>query len=170
MPSRPQFNVILSKLRLVKIDTMSFKHLIICIFSLCIGYQTYAQPRNEWRLFSDLQFDEYFNENIGTYDLKPIMTDSLFALEGREVVLLGYIISSSKTGGFENVILSKFPFTSCYFCGNAGMETVAEIEYDVKKSTFRMDSAYGFKGRLSFNTENPERLVVILKDAEIWDF
>ena len=98
------------------------------------------------------------------------MTDSLSVLEGREVVLLGYIISSSKTDGFENVILSKFPFTSCYFCGNAGMETVAEIEYDAKKGKFRMDSAYGFKGKLSFNTDNPERLVIILKDAEIWDF
>jgi hypothetical protein len=149
---------------------MSYKHLLILFISLSIVYQVDAQPRNEWRLFSDLQFDEYFNEDIGTYDLKPIMTDSLYSLEGREVVLLGYIISSSKTDDFENVILSKFPFTSCYFCGNAGMETVAEIEYDAKKSQFRMDSAYGFKGKLSFNTDNPERLVVILKEAEIWDF
>jgi len=149
---------------------MSNKHLLILFISLSIVYQVDAQPRNEWRLFSDLQFDEYFNEDIGTYDLKPIMTDSLYSLEGREVVLLGYIISSSKTDDFENVILSKFPFTSCYFCGNAGMETVAEIEYDAKKSQFRMDSAYGFKGKLSFNTDNPERLVVILKEAEIWDF
>jgi len=165
LPRTLKFKLIFSKLQL-----MSFKHLIICVLSLCIGHQMDAQQRNEWRLFSDLQFDEYFNEDIGTYDLKPIMTDSLRALEGREVVLLGYIISSSKTDGFENVILSKFPFTSCYFCGNAGMETVAEIEYDAKKGSFRMDSAYGFKGKLSFNTDNPERLVVIIKEAEIWDF
>ena len=149
---------------------MLLKHLLILVLCLFAAYQVDAQPRNEWRLFADLQFDEFFNEDIGTYDLKPIMTDSISVLEGREVVLLGYIISSSKTDGFENVILSKFPFTSCYFCGNAGMETVAEIEYDAKKSNFRMDSAYGFKGKLSFNTDNPERLVVILKDAEVWDF
>jgi len=149
---------------------MYLKYLFFCFLSLSTLTQIDAQPRNEWRLFSDLQFDEYFNEDIGTYDLKPIMTDSIKSLEGREVVLLGYIISSSKTDGFENVILSKFPFTSCYFCGNAGMETVAEIEYDAQKGKFRMDSAYGFKGKLSFNTENPKRLVVILKEAEIWDF
>ena len=129
-----------------------------------------AQPRNEWRLFADLEFEEYYNDAIGTYDLKPIITEDILSLEGQEVVLLGYIISSAKTDGFENVILSKFPFTSCYFCGNAGMETVAEIEFDAKKSTFRMDSAYGFKGKLAFNKDDPERLVVILKDAEEWDF
>ncbi len=129
-----------------------------------------AQPRNEWRLFSSLEFDEYFNEDIGTYDLKPKFTDEILSKEGQEIVLLGYIISSSKTDGFENPILSKFPFTSCYFCGNAGMETVAEIDFDTSKSTFRMDSAYGFKGILTFNKDNPERLVIILKDAEVWDF
>jgi len=102
----------------------------LLLFSLCIFCITLsAQPRNEWRLFADMEFEEFFNEDIGTYDLKPVISDDILALEGQEVVLLGYIISSSKTDGFENVILSKFPFTSCYFCGNAGMETVAEIEY-----------------------------------------
>lgn len=149
---------------------MRFYFLLI-LFLTILGLQaSSAQPRNEWRLFADMEFEEYYNEDIGTYDLKPIITDSLLTLEGREVVLLGYIISSAKTDGFDNVILSKFPFTSCYFCGNAGMETVAEIEFDAKKSNFRMDSAYGFKGKLYFNKDDPERLVVVIKDAEIWDF
>lgn len=149
---------------------MVMRFFLLFVIVLTTGLSADAQQRNEWRLFSELQFEEYFSEEIGTYDLKPIFTEDILALEGREVVLLGYIISSAKTDGFENVILSKFPFTSCYFCGNAGMETVAEIEYDAKRSTFRMDSAYGFKGTLSFNRDDPERLVVILKDAEIWDF
>ncbi len=149
---------------------MVMRFFLLFVIVLTTGLSADAQQRNEWRLFSELQFEEYFSEEIGTYDLKPIFTEDILALEGREVVLLGYIISSAKTDGFENVILSKFPFTSCYFCGNAGMETVTEIEYDAKRSTFRMDSAYGFKGTLSFNRDDPERLVVILKDAEIWDF
>jgi len=144
--------------------------LLFCFFSLILSLSSSAQQRNEWRLFAELEFEEFFSEEIGTYDLKPVFSDEILAHEGKEVVLLGYIISSAKTDGFENVILSKFPFTSCYFCGNAGMETVAEIEYDAKKSKFRMDSAYGFKGKLTFNKDNPERLVVIIKDAEIWDF
>lgn len=149
---------------------MWFRILFTGALMLTISLSIMAQPRNEWRLFANLEFDEYFNEDIGTYDLKPKFTEDILALEGQEVVLLGYIISSAKTDGFENVILSKFPFTSCYFCGNAGMETVAEIEFDAKKSNFRIDSAYGFKGKLAFNKDNPERLVVILKDAEEWDF
>lgn len=149
---------------------MWYKIILVFVLGMVCMPSVEAQQRNEWRLFADMKFDEYYNEDIGTYDLKPIITDDLIALEGKEVVLLGYIISSAKTDGFENVILSKFPFTSCYFCGNAGMETVAEIEFDARKSTFRMDSAYGFKGKLSFNKDNPERLVVILKEAEIWDF
>jgi len=149
---------------------LKYKIAVLLFFFNILAITVFAQQRNEWRLFSNLTFEEYFNEDIGTYDLKPIFTEDLLALEGQEVVLLGYIISSSKTDGFENVILSKFPFTSCYFCGNAGMETVAEIEYDAKRSTFRMDSAYGFKGKLAFNKDNPDRLVVIIKEAEIWDF
>lgn len=149
---------------------MWYKILFSTSLMFTISLSVLAQPRNEWRLFANLEFDEYFNEDIGTYDLKPKFTEELLSLEGQEIVLLGYIISSAKTDGFENVILSKFPFTSCYFCGNAGMETVAEIEFDAKKSNFRIDSAYGFKGKLAFNRDNPERLVVILKDAEEWDF
>jgi len=149
---------------------MRYKYLFSFALLFAFSITTMAQPRNEWRLFADLEFDEYFNEDIGTYDLKPKFSEDILSLEGQEIVLLGYIISSSKTDGFENPILSKFPFTSCYFCGNAGMETVAEIEFDAKKTTFSMSSAYGFKGKLAFNRDDPNRLVIILKDAEEWDF
>lgn len=66
--------------------------------------------------------------------------------------------------------LSKFSYSSCYFCGAAGPESVIEI---VAKNPiiYRMDKPISLEGTLRLNrsTEDreydPFRLLYILEDA-----
>jgi hypothetical protein len=66
--------------------------------------------------------------------------------------------------------LSKFSYSSCYFCGAAGPESVIEIEAK-NPIIYRMDKAIILEGTLRINRKkegqeyDPFRLLYILEDA-----
>ena len=130
-----------------------------------------GQIRNDWSILATVKFEEVFNEEFNTSEYKPDFSEEVLALDGKEIVLLGYIVTSMETGeDYEGIVFSKYPFENCYFCGGAGPETVAQIEFDPNASTFKLGNAYGFKGILFLNKDDPDKLTFILKDAELYDF
>ncbi len=130
-----------------------------------------AQVRNDWSILGTTVFEEIFNEEFNTSEYKPNFSEEVLAQEGKEVILLGYIVTSLETGeDYEGIVFSKYPFENCYFCGGAGPETVAQIEFDPKAATFKLGNAYGFKGKLFLNKDDPDKLTFILKEAELYDF
>ena len=72
---------------------------------------------------SDFFTPEYFEE-VNVYFEVPKFDKELLAIEGEEVTLTGYVIPYESDSSF---MLSALPFASCFFCGGAGPETVAEI-------------------------------------------
>lgn len=70
----------------------------------------------------------------------------------------------------ENVIvLSQNSYAACFFCGNAGPESVAEVEPTNKFKSFVMDEKLRVKGKLKLNRDDIFRLNFIIEDAEILD-
>ena len=140
---------------------------LICYSSICME----AQIRNDWKLFETVEFKETFDEEFQMNMLKPAFSEEILAREGEEIVLLGYIVASTEIEeDYEGIIFSKYPFENCYFCGGAGPETVAQIEFDPEAHTFKLGNAYGFKGILELNKSDHSKLTFILRDAELYDF
>ena len=143
----------------------------ILLFSLMVCTALHSQVRNDWSILSTTVFEETFDEEFNTSQYKPKFSEEVLAIEGKEVVLLGYIVTSMETGeDYEGIVFSKYPFENCYFCGGAGPETVAQIEFDPTAATFKLGNAYGFKGKLFLNKDDPDKLTFILKEAELYDF
>ncbi|MFK7905103.1 MAG: hypothetical protein AB8B69_08260, partial [Chitinophagales bacterium] len=63
-------------------------------------------------------------------------------------------------------VLSAFPYSSCFFCGNAGPESVVELRLAKKGQRFQMDDARKFKGMLVLS-QTPNGLIYVLEDAEL---
>jgi hypothetical protein len=63
--------------------------------------------------------------------------------------------------------LSKNPYTSCFFCGAAGPESVACIILKTKAPKLKVDKMVTVKGRLRLNETNTDMLNFILEEAEI---
>ena len=89
--------------------------------------------------------------------------------QGKEVMLTGYIIPTAEAAGFEGIIISKFPYAMCFFCGEAGIESVAELRMKEKAPDFEMDKPYVFKGKLLLNDSDFDQLNFILTEVELMD-
>ena len=99
----------------------------------------------------------------------PKFTENILQWEGKEIMLTGYIIPTAEAAGFEGIILSKFSYAMCFFCGEAGIESVAELRMKDKAPDFDIDKPYVFKGKLLLNDEDFDQLNFILTDVELMD-
>jgi hypothetical protein len=67
--------------------------------------------------------------------------------------------------GNAYIILSKFPYSQCFFCGGAGPETIAEVYFKIKLSKFEADQFIRVKGKVKLNETDLEHGNFILTDA-----
>ncbi|MEM7660041.1 MAG: DUF3299 domain-containing protein, partial [Bacteroidota bacterium] len=61
--------------------------------------------------------------------------------------------------------LSAYPFSSCFFCGGAGQESVMELRLKKAKQSFQQDEFVTLRGRLRLNNRELE-LNYILEEVE----
>jgi hypothetical protein len=97
----------------------------------------------------------------------PIFPTEMKALEGQLVRMTGYVIPIEETGDDAVLVLSAFPYSSCFFCGGAGAETIMDIRLK-KKTTkrFKKDETLTFRGKLKLNDSDLMFFNYILEDAE----
>lgn len=126
-----------------------------------------AQPGMEqyfWKQLSKMTLKADYNKATGDVLYAPVYSREVRALAGKEIVLKGYVMPvPSREGTF---ILSAFPFSSCYYCGQAGPETVIEVHPKVPIVS-RTNKAVVVKGKLQLN-EPYDALILpyMLMDAQ----
>lgn len=92
----------------------------------------------------------------------PAILEAQYA--NQEVVIAGYLIPVDIEA--QKYALSKNPFTSCFFCGGAGPETVIELRFEEPPGRFATDEFLMIKGQLRLNRSG-NGLFFILENAEI---
>ncbi|RMG28496.1 MAG: DUF3299 domain-containing protein [Bacteroidetes bacterium] len=129
-----------------------------------LSHQELSQlQRLSWETLEDVSFrDEYF-EQVDGYMMMPEYGLSVKALENKEVFISGYLIPVDVNW----YILSAFPYSSCFFCGGAGPESVVELEFDEKTRRFKTDEWLSFKGTFVLNPDDIDHLPYMLKHAEL---
>lgn len=139
--------------------------LLATILLVASSATAFTQESDLWNVFEEVEFKSEFIEEEGTYVLKPVFTDEVKNLDGKEVEVLGYYIPVSMKE--DVIILSRTNYTSCYFCGGGGPETVIEVEPLNRFQKLKTDDKIRVKGILSLNSDNIYRLNFILKEATI---
>lgn len=150
---------------------MKFEHQIImkrtvilsCLM-LAMTFSGYSQTaQNVWRDLSNVTY-KIGQDEFGELYI-PVFSDKIKDLEGKVVEADGFIIPFEGMFKPEHIILSSLPLAECFFCGSGGPETVMEvllknpIKYTSKKVKVR--------GKLTLNDRDPEKLMYILKEAEL---
>lgn len=125
----------------------------------------YSQPEG-WVLFAKTKFDAKYNEKAGEYFMMPTFSEDLKALVGKDISLEGYYLPIDVEGS-AYVILSKFPYSQCFFCGGAGPESIAEIHFKGKPEKFTADQYIRVKGKLKLNEGDIEHGNFIVEQAEL---
>lgn len=125
--------------------------------------------RLTWEDLKDVDFQEKYYEDIDQYLLFPVFGEKIKGMENKTWVLSGYVIPVSP-GGEDTpplYVLSANPFSACFFCGNAGPESVVELELTDPYVLYGTDEFRSFEGKLELNDSNVDRLNYLLIDATL---
>jgi hypothetical protein len=143
------------------------RSLLTIALLIIIGFTALAQNQSTWKVLSKVQIEKRFDELLN-YEIDfPTFSDEVKALNGKEIVLEGWIIPLDELRGENYFVLSALPFANCFFCGGAGPETVLEVfsEKNIKFTEKRIK----VKGILNINADDPLKLMYILQKAELID-
>jgi len=121
----------------------------------------------DWPLLMSVKFEEKYSEKMAMKVEYPLFSDTIRALDGKQVQVEGYYIPVSETGDDNIVILSAYPFAQCFFCGKAGVESIIDILSPKKVPQMKLDSKIKFRGRLKLNRDNFDYLIYVLEEAEL---
>jgi hypothetical protein len=123
-----------------------------------------------WKHLSKVKFNEIYTEEVQAFVPYPLFHPSIKRLDGEKIEIKGYIIPIEETGDETMIVLSANPFSSCFFCGMAGPETIMDIKLKSKLGrVLKQDEIITFRGKLKLNDSDLYYLNYILEDAEIVD-
>ena len=144
---------------------MRNKIFLATIFFLFFIGNIFSQNIITWELLKNVEFDEIWSEEFQAYYMVPKFSESVKEMDGKEVQIRGFIIPVDIVQDYY--VLSANPYSSCFFCGQAGPESVMEIQMIKKYEGLRMDQVITYKGTLKLNVDDIYQLKYILEDAEI---
>ena len=139
---------------------------IIYIMFTIFAKITFSQTQIDWDVLSDVEFTDVYMEEVDEYFLYPHFGPSVRNLAGQEVMIRGFVLAIDPTENYY--ILSKGPFSSCFFCGVGGPETIVELEMKSSKEVFIMDEVATIKGTLKLNADDIYQCNYILQNAEVY--
>ncbi len=141
------------------------KKSLLILFLLVVSLSAWAQS-DGWALFAKTKFEAKYNDKAAEYFLYPVFPVELKDLVGKEISLEGYYMPIDIDGD-AYIILSKFPYSQCFFCGGAGPESIAEVTFKIKQGKFEMDQFLRVKGRLKLNEGNIDHGNFMLEEASM---
>lgn len=142
--------------------------------ALCIGVVSLAfstpLPMEEdgWAILAKVKFTEKLIKPQDEYYLVPFFDSKIRAYSGKAFMLKGHYLPMDLDDK-HTIILSRVPFSMCFFCGGAGPESVAEVHFVNKPPRLKPDQVITVKGILRLNDSDINHMNFILEDAAILD-
>tara|TARA_R110002050_G_scaffold162357_3_gene292245 strand:+ start:4477 stop:4899 length:423 start_codon:yes stop_codon:yes gene_type:complete len=130
------------------------------IFCLSI-FSVNAQKNLVWPVLAMTNYDQDPVSGLFSPKFPSILSSSY---EGEEVIISGYLIPLDVAA--NTYALSKNPFSACFFCGNAGPETVVELKFKEDPGRFATDKFVPITGELRLN-RNGQGLFFTIINAQI---
>lgn len=123
-----------------------------------------SQTKITWETLTDVRFEDKYFEEKDAYFYYPYFGNSIKALQGKEVILKGYVlVLGSRKDAY---ILSRYSYAECYFCGGGGPESIVELQLPPDHSKYSMDQIVTFKGTFKLNRDDIYHCNYIFENAE----
>jgi len=121
---------------------------------MMVGVHLQAQTILTWDDLADVTWEESYDEATAMTNLTGVFGEHLKSFDGKEVIISGYVIPLDAMG--LSYALSRTSFAACFFCGQAGPETVMDLNVRPKSvpSYRQKDTLIKFKGILVLKESN----------------
>jgi len=139
---------------------MSFKPNNIVSQESNFYYQTPTEVT--WKLLGQIDFIKKKNPHYGEV-MYPMVNGTLKGLQGKKIKASGFIVPiDSKT-----YALSKNVFAQCFFCGNAGPETIMGIQFKGATPRLKTDTYVTIEGTFRYNADDIDDWIYHIENAVI---
>ncbi len=134
--------------------------------SVSTSMQPLSNSEDGWAILAKVKFIQKFFAEYNEYYLSPFFDSGIRAREGKEFILRGHYLPLDLSDR-KTIILSKVPYSMCFFCGGAGPESVVEIVFTEKAPRFKSDQVITVKGILKLNETDINHMNFILTNASL---
>ena len=140
---------------------------ILVFLMLTMSFNLVAQnvPELNWTNLMDITFKDIYLEKDDIYVYYPLFGEKQKKYDGQTIQITGYIIPIDVAQ--NQYVLSAFPFSACFFCGNAGPESVMAIYFQGNTRVFNTDERLKLEGTLELNDTDVDELVYVLRNARV---
>ncbi|MGB0177397.1 MAG: DUF3299 domain-containing protein [Owenweeksia sp.] len=118
----------------------------------------------DWKFLSKVTFKDQYYPDLEAWYVKPVFPESIQKVDGKRIIIKGYIIPLDVQGGVY--ALSAYPFSACFFCGGAGPESVMSLQFEEPPRKFSTDDVVTLSGFLKLNDSDVDDFSYILQKAE----
>ncbi len=136
-----------------------------CLLGLLIlfGNSLMAQTVIDWTQLAEVHYVRQIDLSTGYPVDRPRFSRGIKALEGEVIEIGGYLLPLDVSG--EAFALSRYPFSACFFCGGAGLESVMNVWFVEVKRDYRLDQYVTLRGTLRLSDSGHD-LLYLLEDAK----
>ena len=118
-----------------------------------------------WDDLRQVTFEKKYYESEGQYFDFPTYGEEIKQREGEDVYISGYLLPVNPDSNIY--VLSAYTFSSCFFCGQAGPESILELTLKEQlDESYVTDQWITFKGNFNLNADDLDHLYYILDKAE----
>lgn len=115
-----------------------------------------------WKLLGQIDFLKKKNPHYGEV-MYPMINGTLKALQGKKIKASGFIVPIDS----KSYALSKNVFAQCFFCGNAGPETIMGIKFKGSTPRLKTDTYVTIEGTFRYNADDIDDWIYHIENAVI---
>lgn len=146
---------------------MKLRLIYTVVFLQLVKIPSQCQEHINWDILADVKWIETTDSITNEIILTGEFGAALKQFNGKEVYISGYAIPLDAMG--FSYALSRSSYASCFFCGQAGPETVMELKVTPRAIPAHQqnNTLLKFKGTLVLKENNPTGLNYILEKASL---
>lgn len=129
------------------------------------GRATYitANDTLTWKLLAQIKYLKKPSKDYPEGVMYPVINPTLKTKNKKTITMSGFIIPIDN----KNYALSKNVFASCFFCGQAGPETIMGIKFKNPATKLKTDQYVTLQGTFRYNESDVDDWIYHIENAVI---
>lgn len=116
-----------------------------------------------WKLLGQIDYKKKPSKDYPEGVMFPVVNPTLKAKNQKTIVMSGFIIPIDN----KSYALSKNVFASCFFCGQAGPETIMGIKFKAPGLKFKTDQYLTLQGTFRYNDTDVDDWIYHIENAVV---
>ena len=116
-----------------------------------------------WKMLGQIKFLKKPSKDYPEGVMFPVINPALKAKNSHTIYMTGFIVPIDN----KNYALSKNVFASCFFCGQAGPETIMGIKFKNPATKLKTDQYVTLQGTFRYNDNDVDDWIYHIENAVI---